>query len=298
MEQILEQLNGPVGIGVAVIAVVLVLVVIRKVMSLIFLVLAVGLGGWGAARHFGWDIPFVLPGGLAEMASSAISAGVQLEAVISDEPAMAAMEMAQPEAFGAPATRSMMAPGSPAQPVVTAASAAASVADGVRTAQIIYNAPTTMQLNMPIDLRLVVDASQMEDLEALLEGLPGDIRGGEADLTSQVSASLFGSGFDIRALKPVRQILSDERPSTWQWEVTPRSAGQHTLILEVFAHPGGGEAAAGVREFRDEITVEVTVISRALAFVQTAQPAVGFVAGGVSLVIGFFGFIRRRRRRS
>jgi len=225
MEQILEQLNGPVGIGVAVIAVVLVLVVIRKVMSLIFLVLAVGLGGWGAARHFGWDIPFVLPGGLAEMASSAISAGVQLEAVISDEPAMAAMEMVQPES--APSTRSM-AMAAPAAPVVTAASAAASVADGVRTAQIIYNAPTTMQLNMPIDLRLVVDASQMEDLEALLEGLPGDIRGGEAELTSQVSASLFGSGFDIRALKPDRQILSDERPSTWQWEVTPRSAGQHT----------------------------------------------------------------------
>jgi len=292
MEQILEQLNGPVGIGVAVIAVVLFLVVIRKLVSLIFLIAAIGLGGWGAARHFGWDIPFVLPSEFIELASTAMSSGAE------PEPAMAAMEMAQPEAFGAPATRSMMAPGSPAQPVVTAASAAASVADGVRTAQIIYNAPTTMQLNMPIDLRLVVDASQMEDLEALLEGLPGDIRGGEADLTSQVSASLFGSGFDIRALKPVRQILSDERPSTWQWEVTPRSAGQHTLILEVFAHPGGGEAAAGVREFRDEITVEVTVISRALAFVQTAQPAVGFVAGGVSLVIGFFGFIRRRRRRS
>jgi len=50
MEQILEQLNGPVGIGVAVIAVVLVLVVIRKVMSLIFLVLAVGLGGWEIGR--------------------------------------------------------------------------------------------------------------------------------------------------------------------------------------------------------------------------------------------------------
>jgi len=170
-------------------------------------------------------------------------------------------------------------------------------ADGVRTAQIVYNAPTTMQLNMPIDLRLVVDASQMEDLEALLEGLPGDIRGGEAELTSQVSASLFGSGFDIRALKPDRQILSDERPSTWQWEVTPRSAGQHTLILEVFAHPGGGDAAAGVREFRDEITVEVTMISKTLAFAQTAQPVVGFVAGGVSLLIGLFGFVRRRRRK-
>jgi hypothetical protein len=153
-----------------------------------------------------------------------------------------------------------------------------------------------MQLNMPIDLRLVVDPTGMENPESLLEGLPGEVREGQADLTRQVTATLTGSGFDIRPLKPPRQVLAGDRATTWQWEVTPREGGTRTLFLDVFAHPGGGEAAASVREFRDDIEVEVTFVSRALGFAQTAQPAVGFGAGAVSLLLAGVGLVRRRRR--
>lgn len=290
----LEQLNGPVGIGAAVIAMVVLLALLRKIMTVIFLVLAVGFGGWAVARQQGWDIPFVLPGLPEAFAEAAAAPGAAPEPVA--EPAMAEVESA-PARMTRSATRSLGAPAAAAPSGPSPADAAASVADGVRTAELKYNAPTTMQLNMPVDLRLAIDTSGMADLDAVLEGLPGEIRGGEANLTSQVTASLSGNGFDIRALKPTRQILSETGETTWQWEVTPRNEGMHTLILEVFAHPGDGDAAARVSEFRDEIEVQVTLISKALIFAQTAQPAVGFAAGGVSLLMAFFGLMRRRRRR-
>jgi hypothetical protein len=283
MDAILEQLGSPVGIGVALVVVVVVLFLLRKLTSLIFLVAAVGLGGWGAARQFQWDIPFVLPG-----AMTAIAQDVADRVTTGPSSSLAAEADAQPEALGRTA-RSLGAAAAPT-------AAAEEAAGDVQRAEIRYNAPATMQLNMPIDLRLVVDPSGMENPESLLEGLPGEVREGQADLTRQVTATLTGSGFDIRPLKPSRQVLAGDRASTWQWEVTPREGGVRTLFLEVFAHPGGGDAAASVREFRDDIDVQVTFMSRALGFAQTTQPAVGFGAGAVSLLLAGVGLVRRRRR--
>jgi hypothetical protein len=283
MDAVLEQLGSPVGIGVVLIVVLVVLILLRKLASLIFLVAAIGLGGWGSARQFQWDIPFVLPGAVTSVAQG-VADRVGAPSGGGSGAASTADAVARVESLSAPRT---LAPTAGAQ----------AAAEDVRRAELRYNAPTRMQLNMPIDLRLVVDPSGMENPEALLEGLPGEVREGEAELTRQVTATLTGSGFDIRALKPQRQVLAADRASTWQWEVTPREGGLRTLVLEVFAHPGGGEAAASVREFRDEIDVEVTFVSRALSFAQTAQPAVGFGAGAVSLLLAGAGLIRRRRKR-
>ena len=53
----------------------------------------------------------------------------------------------------------------------------------------------------------------------------------------------------------------------------------------MFAHPGGGEAAASVREFEDRIDVKVNIASRVLDFVQTTEPMMGFIAATVSLTL-------------
>jgi hypothetical protein len=287
LEQLsLDQLGGPIAIGAAIVVVLIVLAVIRKLMTLIFVVIALGFGGLAAAKQLGWDVPFVLPGRIVEAARDAAAsaaAGYSAGARLDGEAAV------QPESLS---TRTLSA--SAVSPEAAAAQAAAA---DVRRSEIRYNAPGSMQLNMPIDLRLVIDASGTANLEGELEGLPGEIRGGAADLTEQVTASLTGTGFDIRSLKPARQVLADNRASTWQWEVTPREAGLHTLFLEVFAHPGGAEAAASVAEYRDEIDVQVTVLSRALNVVQTTQPVIGFAAAAVSLLFAGLSFVRRRRRR-
>jgi hypothetical protein len=281
---VLEQLTSPLGIGAAIVVVLVVLIVIRKIFSFIFVVLALVLGGWAAARALDWDVPFVLPG-----------SAIETLAMTGDK--SAPEPMAESEAVTTRSLAPRSAPTAAADSAGGATAAAEAAADAVRTAQIRYNAPATMQLNMPINLRLAIDASGMEDLESVLEDLPGEIRSGEAELTSQVTATLTGTGFDIRPLKPARQVLTEERPSTWQWEVTPRVEGRHTLVLEVFAHPGGGDAAASVREFRDEITVEVTPLSKVLHFAQTADPLVGVGGGAVSLALALFGLFRRRKKR-
>ncbi len=281
LDQVMEQLNGPVGIGIAVVAGLLALFVLRKLLSLVFLVLSLMLVSWGAARYFGWDVPYVLPGQITEAAR---------EAIADARRSLEANAVVGPEAVGA----TVRGPGAEATPEAVAARA---VAESVRTAELRYNAPDTLLLNVPVDMRLVVDASGMARPEDLLEGLPGEVREGQAELTSQVTASLYGSGFEIRPLKPERQVLAEATASSWQWEVTPRQAGTRTLILEVFAHPGGGDAAAPVREFRDEIEVQVTFVSRALGFVQTAHPVAGFAAAAVSLLIAAVGMVRGRRKK-
>jgi hypothetical protein len=278
LDQAVEQLRTPLGISVGVVAIILALFVIRKALTVVFVLLAVGLGGWGVARQMGWDIPFVLPGEISEATRTTLEASRQ---------ALETNALADAEAIGS-MTRSAAGPSPDA-------SVAQAVADGVRTAEIRYNAPETMLLNMPVDMRLVIDASGMEDLKSLLEGLRGAMRKGQAELTRQVTASLYGSGFDIRPLKPERQVLIEDRASSWQWEVTPRQEGERTLILELFAHPGGSDAAAPVQEFRDEIEVRVTVLSRALGFMQTTQPVLGFAAAAVSLGLAGFSMVRRRK---
>lgn len=284
MDNILEQLQGlgtPTLVVGGIVVVVVVLALIRKLVTLFFVILAIGFGGWASARQMGWDIPFVLPAPVVEFARDAAETAAGGYASSSQLDG----GVVQPESV-APGARAMAAP----------APAAQAAAEDLAQAEIRYNAPDRMQLNMPIDMRLVVDASGLAAPEVLLDGLPGEVREGQAELTRQVTATLTGSGFDIRPLKPARQVLPSDRAATWQWEVTPREEGRKTLLLEVFAHPGGSDAAAPVAEFRDEIVVEVTTLSKVLAFVQTAQPAVGFAAGGVSLLLAAMTFFRRRRK--
>lgn len=271
---IFSRIDSPVGWAVAAIVFIVVVSLLRQVISFLFLILALALGGYAVARYFDYPIPFVLPG-MADKASAPSGGATAFTESLSTggAPVMAMRSFGPDEA------------------------AAGVMAEGLRAARIVYNAPQTMTLNMPVDLRLLVDASDMENLEALLEGLEGETRTGEAALTSQVSASLYGSGFDIRALKPARQVLPDDKPISWQWEVTPRREGVRTLNLEVFAHPGDGDATAGVKEFHDQIDVTVTPLSRALAIAQDAHPVIGGAAAGVSLLAAFWGFARRRRKR-
>ena len=70
----LQQFGGPVGIGVAILVVVLVLTAIRKLVTLVFVLLAIGFGGWAAAKQMGWAIPFVLPGAITEADRSELEA--------------------------------------------------------------------------------------------------------------------------------------------------------------------------------------------------------------------------------
>jgi hypothetical protein len=273
LDKVLSQLNGPLGIVVALVVVLIVLFLVRKILSLVFLVLAVALGGWAAAREFNVSIPFVLPGKITEAVQSAVGAAAKTVG------ATVHTESAGARALGAPETP-----------------AAQSAAAQVRAAKLAHNAPSAMTLNMPVSLRLAVDPSGGNPEDALA-GLPGGVRTGQAELTPQVTASLYGSGFDIRALKPARQVLAKDAVSTWEWEVTPREAGAHTLYLEVFAHPGGGEAAASVKTYEDKIDVKVTIASEALHFVQTVQPLAGFLAAGVSLALAAIGFFANRGRK-
>ena len=158
---------------------------------------------------------------------------------------------------------------------------------------ITYNRPQSMPRDRSQSLSVIIDPSGVADAIAILEGYPGDIVQSEVDLSAVVSANLSGPGFTIERLLPERQQLSLDAASRWEWAVTPMQSGVQRLTLELFAYPGGGDVASPVRAYRDDILVTVGVSQRALAFAQTAEPAVGLVAAFISMMFALVGFLRR-----
>jgi hypothetical protein len=257
-----------VGAGVAVVAALVLVFVIRKILSLLFSVAAIGLLIWAGMR---------------------LSDEQLIAANTAPEPARVVSEVGIASAVSAP-TETRALPGG-------RAAAAPQAAPSLDSVPIAYNRPTEMRLGRAADVRMVIDSSGTTDLQAALEGFIGDIIESEAEVTSRVSAHLSGrDGLEIRPLTPEMQELDPAGSNTWQWNVIPKKSGSRTMELSIYAYPSGDAAARPVRTFTDTITVNVQTIDHLYAFAQTSEPVVGFVAAGASFLLAVWTFFRRRRR--
>lgn len=269
----MELASSPAGLFGLAVAGLVVLFIVRKILSVVFLLVALASGGWAAARFLDIPVPMLLPGD-AKPAEAAPP-----ERSLKDKALEAVLGKALEGLAG-----------------IESAGPSAGLEGSAQTARIVYNAPEKMALDTPGDLRLVVDISNSPDLAKLLEGLAGETREGEAAVTPEVSASVFGTGFDVAGLKPERQRLSKESPNSWQWQITPREEGVRTLVVELYAHPDG-QGATSIRQFRDEITVTVSPFSKLIKTAQTVHPVIGAAAAGVSLLLAFASIAMGRRKK-
>ncbi len=262
-----QVFNSPAGLLGAAVVALIVLTVLRKILSFMFLVVAVAAIAWA-----GW------------------------RASNEDERAMADAVSVEQAARGAPRSSLNSPVGNvlaQVQRTIAGGSAAATARD-FATVPMAYNRPTTMNLQSPTNVSLLIDLSGVEDLPRGLRGFDGDIIEGSVDVTSTVSASLTGPGFKIEQLSPPQQTLSSRTANRWQWAVTPEVEGERMLTLEIFAHPNGGPAEP-VRAYRDEINVTVGTLGKVIVAAQTAEPFLGVAAGGASFLMAIVTFFRRRR---
>lgn len=164
----------------------------------------------------------------------------------------------------------------------------------LKTVPIAHETPQSAGYKQSFDVVLAIDATGDDDATDALPGR-GNIVAGEAQVSDRVEARLSGAAFEIESSSPGIQTLSPVTENTWRWSVSALSPGEHDLVFEIFAIDQ--DAATPLRTYRDTVTVEVTGISRAIAFADQANPVFVLLGGLGSAVAGLFGVIQFFRRR-
>lgn len=182
----------------------------------------------------------------------------------------------------------------PAAPAAPQKSAGELFMESLRTVPIAHETPTSAGYKQNFDVVLAIDATGDDDATDALPGR-GNIVAGEAQVSDRVEARLSGAAFDIQSTSPGVQTLSPLTENTWRWSVAALAPGEHDLVFEIFAIDQ--DAATPLRTYRDTVTVEVTGISRAIAFADQANPVFVLLGGLGSALAGLFGVIQFFRRK-
>ncbi len=238
---------------------------------------------------------------VAEPAPEAI--GVPESAVREAAPESAESEIAAPS--GAPLTEEEMTfnfqtemgpglAGPVAAPEVSEAVATAplpqpSLADRLKTVPVAHETPRTAEYKRAFDVTFAIDATGDTTAADALPGR-GTIEEGEAKVSEKVEVRLSGANFNIVAASPAVQAISPMSENTWRWSVTALSAGEHDLVIEVFAMDS--DTAMPLRTFRDTVSVKVSGLNRAIAFADQANPLFVLLGGLGSALAGLFGAIK------
>ncbi|MEF3365144.1 hypothetical protein V3H18_01215 [Methylocystis sp. 9N] len=127
-------------------------------------------------------------------------------------------------------------------------------------ANVAFNSPPRARLGK--DLEIVAKLSAKMPKETLARevdhlGTPTVV---PLKVSDRVAATLSGgSAFDISPAGPQEQAVSEDELTTWSWKVTPKAAGEQTLILtfDAFIPLQGKDVRRTVRTLTQKISVEV-----------------------------------------
>lgn len=158
-----------------------------------------------------------------------------------------------------------------------------------------YEAPKTVAFGRSFNVTFAIDGTGGESAADALPGKDDNTVEDMAKISDRLKALLVGSEFEIELLSPETQRLSLLTENVWRWRVTPQTAGEHALILELYALDG--DEAVPVRTFSDEVVVSVSTIQRVLGAADSANPLMVLLGGIGSAIGGFFGFFRFFRKR-
>ena len=170
-----------------------------------------------------------------------------------------------------------------------ASAPAPQLSDTLRAVPIAYEVPSSATFGKPFEVALAIDGT---GADAAVSVLPGDERilEGTAQVADRARASLVGSAFEVEALSPDTQVISSSMQNRWLWRVVPTEAGEHDLVIELFAVENG--EALPVRTFNDTVTVSVSRFRQAISLANEANPIVMVLGGIGSALAGLFGVVR------
>jgi hypothetical protein len=139
---------------------------------------------------------------------------------------------------------------------------------------IAFNAPSTMVLEDTYKIRLLLSSSKsieelQQELEHQVKGVK-NLEGARIRIASEMEARLTGQNFEITAVTPEAQAVSEKQETQWQWDVKPQKEGGQELHLTLSAvlFVNNSHTVRVIRTFDKEIEVQVTLRRRILKFVR------------------------------
>jgi hypothetical protein len=133
-----------------------------------------------------------------------------------------------------------------------------------------FNAPTTMHLNEPTVIQLLLSGQRpIRELKEKITAL-GEKEGATIKASDSMEAHLTGAGFTIEPVTPAVQLVSGEGVTEWIWEVEPTQAGKRRLHLTLSAiiDLRGKESTYTVRTFERTLNIRVTLRERLTGFAE------------------------------
>jgi hypothetical protein len=171
-------------------------------------------------------------------------------------------------------------------------------------AAVAFNAPEQLTFREPSPIELVLaPVSTRIDPESLLsEGLPGETRTATGiDYALKMRATLSGPDFTIDPPGPQMRTVLENRPTRWDWTVTPTRFGRdRMLVVELHAilSQGGSDLPPlSIRTFREVVDVDVGLWDRVTSTTDEVTKVHAAIAAIGGTVVAVAGWLWARRRK-
>lgn len=133
---------------------------------------------------------------------------------------------------------------------------------------IAFNAPTNINIDDSPQVQLIL--SLAETVEQLKQSITeeGEKVGATIKVSDRMEARLSGYMFQITAITPEIQAVTNYQQTEWKWEIHPKEDGQHSLHLTLTAllEIDGRSTPRAIRTFDKIIEVNVTVTQKIKLF--------------------------------
>jgi len=171
------------------------------------------------------------------------------------------------------------------------------IVENLRTGEYSFNDPKKAYMGESFRIRLVLKTADQQSVQDKFKGLPGDVVTKEARFAQSLEATLTGDDFEIDPPGPLSRTATLAVPVEWEWKVTAKAGGQKTLTVEVAANiqAGPDKHRVQVTTLNEPITIEVTMLERATAYITEANSLFKAVSAALSALVVIFGFVRPAR---
>ncbi|MEX8510104.1 MAG: hypothetical protein AB3X37_04980 [Leptothrix ochracea] len=117
----------------------------------------------------------------------------------------------------------------------------AAPAEDLQPAKVAWNTPGSMLMgeSATITLRVTLNPAHFDELAKHLPS-SGTTQATTLDLSSQLSAELGSTDFDITPPGKQAQQVLEGRDVEWKWIIQPKVAGERTLLLTIYSALNGG----------------------------------------------------------
>lgn len=135
------------------------------------------------------------------------------------------------------------------------------IAEQAKRAHVVIAVDGTMQVGRDYTTSLVIEGGSGKDIMPLMDQTPEPVEVEmDVEIAPDAEAYVSSSQFAITSITPARQAIRAQAPTVWQWALTPRRAGEATLMImlrqnvkidgQIFSFP--------VKQFPQVIRVDLT----------------------------------------